>query len=129
MLPRLRQPHDTLRPVTHYDWSSAPREALSEKLTRQVFHTELMTIARLEVKKGGVVPVHWHENEQVSMVLEGRLKFLLNDGDVIVGPGQTLVLPSMAPHGVEVLEDTVVVDVFTPRREDWLRGEDAYLRK
>jgi hypothetical protein len=46
-----------------------------------------------------------------------------------VRAGQSLVLPSMVPHGVEALEDTDVLDTFTPVRQDWLNGDDAYLRK
>jgi len=116
-------------PVFHYDWSSIPREQLSEKLTRQVIHTENATIARLTVRAGGSVPVHQHENEQVSMVVAGKLRFLLGDREVIVESGQWIVLQPDEPHGVEILEDTDVIDLFVPRREDWIRGEDAYLRK
>lgn len=97
-------------------------------LTRQVIHTASMTIARLSLKAGSVVPVHSHHNEQVSMVESGLLKFLLPDGEVLVGPGQVLELKPHLPHGVEVVEDSEVMDLFTPRREDWIQGDDAYLR-
>lgn len=80
------------------------------------------------MKKGAVVPVHSHDNEQVTMVLTGRLLFLNDHGQIEVGPGESLELPPNVPHGVEVLEDALVVDVFIPRREDWIRGDDAYLR-
>jgi quercetin dioxygenase-like cupin family protein len=47
----------------------------------------------------------------------------------VVGAGESLVIPPHVPHGVVALEDTVVTDVFTPRREDWISGDDAYLRR
>lgn len=102
---------------------------MNEKLSRQVVHTARMTLARLVLKAGCAVPAHAHDNEQVSMVLSGRLRFLLEGGEAEVGPGQVMQLAPQERHGVEVLEDSVVLDLFSPRREDWIRGEDAYLRK
>jgi quercetin dioxygenase-like cupin family protein len=110
-------------------WQEVPREQLNPLLVRQAIHTGNMTIARLELKKGAVVPRHEHANEQVSMVLSGQLRFQSPGGETLVGPGQVLELKPHLPHGVEVLEDAVVLDLFTPPREDWIRGDDAYLRK
>ena len=83
----------------------------------------------LQMRAGCTVPVHSHENEQVSMVLSGRLRFLLDGGAEEVGPGQVMRLAPNERHGVEVLEDSVVIDLFSPPREDWIRGDDAYLRR
>lgn len=97
-------------------------------VSRKVLHTGLLTIARLELKCGAVVPEHHHENEQVSMVESGSLRFVLEGKEVVVGAGRMLTIPPNAPHSVFALEDSVAIDVFTPRREDWIRGDDAYLR-
>ena len=97
-------------------------------MRRQALHTTQMTIARLQLARGAKVQPHCHHNEQVSMVESGCLKFLLDHEEVLVGPGQLLVLRPNQSHGVEVLEDSVVIDLFSPRREDWIRGDDAYLR-
>src|ERR1041385_1724485 len=104
-----------------YDWSNVPAEQLNPLISRKAIHTAAMTIARLHIKKGGVVPEHKHVHEQVAHVERGALKFLV--------AGQSLVLPSMVPHAVEALEDTDVLDTFTPVREDWVNGDDSYLRK
>lgn len=112
-----------------FDWNEIPAEQLNEKLRRQVVHTARMTLARLEMKAGCVVPAHAHENEQVSMVIHGRLRFLLDSGAEDAGPGQVVRLAPNERHGVEVLEDSVVLDLFSPPREDWIRGDDAYLRR
>ena len=88
-----------------------------------------MTIARLEIQEGAVVPEHSHVNEQVTMVERGALKFSIEGQEQIVRAGEVLVIPPNAPHGVVALEDTVVVDLFAPAREDWIRGDDAYLRR
>jgi len=112
-----------------YDWSQVPAEQLNPHVSRKAIHTAAMTIARLHIKKGGVVPEHKHVHEQVAHVESGALKFIVAGVEHVVRSGQSLVLPSMVPHGVEALEDTDVLDTFTPVRQDWLSGDDAYLRK
>lgn len=101
---------------------------MNERLSRRVLHTERMTVARLELKKGAHVPRHHHENEQVSMVHRGRLRFVFDDGEVVVGAEESVVIPSHAPHSVDALEDALVTDLFAGPRVDWIRGDDAYLR-
>src|ERR1041384_8074484 len=112
-----------------YDWSNVPAEQLNPLISRKAIHTAAMTIARLHIKKGGVVPEHKHVHEQVAHVERGALKFIVAGHDQVLRAGQSLVLPSMVPHAVEALEDTDVLDTFTPVRQDWVTGDDAYLRK
>lgn len=112
-----------------FDWNSVPREVMTPLLTRQVIHTPLFTVARLDMKAGAVVPVHSHHNEQITTVQSGCLRFLLDGGPVLVSGGQVMTLAAHEKHGVEVVADSVAVDFFTPRREDWISGDDAYLRK
>ena len=69
-------------------------------------------------------------NEQIATILEGRLRFRIGDDEEFVASaGESVPLASDVPHEVEALEDTTVLDVFSPVREDWLRGDDAYLRR
>jgi quercetin dioxygenase-like cupin family protein len=87
-------------------------------------------LARLTLRKGAIVPEHSHENEQITYILEGALRFTLGDGRVLtVSAGEILVIPSNLPHKAEALEDTLDLDVFAPPRADWIAGTDAYLRK
>lgn len=110
-------------------WNSISAEQLNPLMSRQCLHTERMTIALLKISQGAVVPRHSHENEQVTQVVSGSLLFKLPDGETTVRAGEILVLPSWQPHEVHALEDSVALDTFTPRREDWIRGDDAYLRR
>ncbi len=90
-----------------------------------------MMIAHVYLKKAAEVPRHSHENEQITYVLEGALKFQLGENgerEVIVRAGDVLVIPSYLPHAAVALEDTLDVDVFNPPRQDWLAGTDDYLR-
>jgi quercetin dioxygenase-like cupin family protein len=88
--------------------------------------------ARLELKKGCVVPRHRHHNEQISYITQGALRFVLGEEDAsvekIVREGEILIIPGNLPHSAEALEDTVDFDIFAPPRQDWLANDDAYLR-
>jgi len=89
-------------------------------------------LAHVYLKKGCVVPKHSHENEQLTYILEGALRFRVGEDDaeeIVVRAGEVLHLPSNLPHEAHALEDTLDVDVFSPPREDWLNKTDAYLRK
>jgi len=112
-----------------YNWNEIPREQMNSLVVRQMIHGERITLARLTLAKGALVPLHFHVNEQISTVESGRLEFVLDGQQVLIGAGQSLVIPPNVPHSVKALEDSVAIDVFSPVREDWIRGDDAYLRK
>ena len=115
--------------MTQYDWKSMPAEQLNPQIVRRAVHTENLTIARLEIQKDAEVAEHSHVNEQVATVERGALRFIIGGRELILQAGQSVAIPSNVPHSVVALEDTTVVDIFAPRRDDWLRGDDAYLRK
>ena len=115
-----------------YSWDEVPLETMNPLLDRRVISGERMMIAQVLLKKGSIVPQHSHENEQITYIISGVLRFLLGeeqDEEVIVRQGQVLVIPSNLPHSALALEDTIDVDIFCPPREDWLDGSDAYLRQ
>jgi len=104
-------------------------ETLNDKLSRQMISGENATVSQLLLKKGAVVPRHSHVNEQYSWITSGALKFVFDDREILLGAGDVLVIPANTPHSAVALEDTVDIDFFAPRREDWIRKEDSYLRK
>ena len=110
-------------------WDHVKREQLTPLLQRQFFSTPQLTIARFELKKGCLVPEHHHHNEQVTSVFQGALKFNFGGHEVIVRAGETVSIPPHLTHSAEALEDTLVIDVFTPPRHDWEQKQDAYLRQ
>jgi quercetin dioxygenase-like cupin family protein len=109
-------------------WEDAPVEQLSPAIGRQLLNTGRMTVARVLLAAGAVVPEHRHEHEQVATLLEGRLRFDVAGEVREIEPGESVVIWPDVPHAVEALEDSVVLDLFAPVRDDWLRGDDAYLR-
>jgi quercetin dioxygenase-like cupin family protein len=120
---------ETSSDVQYIRLSDIPIEHLNPLLERQFVAGEKSMLARLTLRKGCIVPLHSHENEQITYILEGALKFSLQGKDIIVHAGEILVIPSNVPHSAEALEDTIDLDLFCPPRADWISGTDAYLRK
>jgi len=117
--------------ATHYRWDDLLREQLNPLIGRRLITGDQMMIAQVYIAKGGIVPQHSHENEQLTYILEGKLRLWLGaDGTEVVdvGAGEVLHIPAHVPHRAEALEDTLDVDIFHPPRQDWLDGSDAYLR-
>ncbi|HTU36139.1 MAG TPA: cupin domain-containing protein [Candidatus Acidoferrum sp.] len=110
-------------------WEGLDTEKLSEVISRNMVSGNDGTLARVLIKKGGIVPRHSHRSEQYTMILAGALKFVFDDGELVVRPGEVLVIPAHVAHAAEALEDTVDIDFFAPRREDWINKTDAYLRR
>lgn len=117
--------------ATRHAWNRIELEHLNDQITRRLLTGTNVMLARLTLKKGAFVPRHDHHNEQISVILEGSLKFLLREDqgeEVIVRAGEVLTIPPNLPHSALALEETLVLDIFNPPRQDWLDGDDAYLR-
>jgi len=117
--------------ATWYRWTDMPKERVSDSLDRRLITGDRMMLAHVYLKKGSIVPKHAHDNEQLTYILEGALRFWLGDAgerELVVAAGEVLYIPSNLPHKAEALEDTLDVDVFSPPRQDWLDHSDAYLR-
>ena len=118
--------------VRLFRWDQMPKEKVTDLLDRRLITGERMMLAHVYLKKGCIVPKHQHENEQLTYVLEGALRFWIGeDGkeELVVGAGEVLHVPSNIPHKAEALEDTFDLDVFDPPRQDWLNGMDSYFHR
>jgi quercetin dioxygenase-like cupin family protein len=120
--------------IRHEKWDAIPREVVTDDIARRLFTGERMMLAQVYLDRGAIVPWHSHENEQLTWILSGALRFLIGgEGsddvhDVLVSAGEVLYIPSNVPHRAEALEDTVDVDIFSPPRQDWLQGTDTYFK-
>jgi quercetin dioxygenase-like cupin family protein len=114
--------------LKHIAWKDVELEALNPLLGRQMITGDKMMLARVLLKKGCVVPEHSHENEQLTYIVEGALKFWIDGREIVVRTGEVLCIPPHMPHKAEAVEDTVDLDVFYPPRQDWLNKTDSYLR-
>jgi quercetin dioxygenase-like cupin family protein len=117
--------------ATWYRWDDMPKERVTDALDRRLITGDRMMLAHVYLKKDCIVPKHSHDNEQLTYILEGALKFWLGENgeeEVVVHAGEVLHIPSNLPHKAQALEDTLDVDIFSPPRQDWLDRTDAYLR-
>lgn len=100
---------------------------LSNLIAREVFpgfvgkfvHTDTMTFAYWEIKKGSSLPEHFHIHEQVVNMLEGEFEITLEGNPNPLQPGSVLVIPSNAKHSGRAITDCKILDVFHPVREDY----------
>ena len=120
------------RNVTFYRWTDMPKETVTDMLDRRLITGDLIMLSHVYLKKGAIVPQHSHENEQITYILEGGLRFWIGPDEsqmIDVLAGDVLHIPSMVLHKAEALEDTLDVDIFSPPRQDWLDKTDDYLRR
>lgn len=117
--------------VRHFVWNGMEKEKVTDVISRRVISGERAMLAQIYLEKGAVVPMHSHENEQITYLLEGVLKFWIGEerDEIILRAGEVLHIPSNVPHQAEALEECLDVDVFSPPRQDWLDGTDDYFRR
>jgi quercetin dioxygenase-like cupin family protein len=109
--------------ATSFRWQDLPQDQPLALLDRRRFIGERIMLAEVRLREGCRVPTHAHENEQFACVLSGRLRFGIGaEGsdahyETILGAGQVMHLPSNVPHSAEALEESVVLDIFSPPSE------------
>jgi quercetin dioxygenase-like cupin family protein len=117
--------------AVHYRWEDQPSEAMKGTITRKIITSTKIMLGEVRFKKGDIVPRHAHVNEQFTYVVEGVLKFWFGEDDrdeMVVGPGEVVIIPSNLLHRAEAIEDTIEFDIFNPPRQDWIEKTDSYLR-
>ena len=115
--------------VRLHRWDEIALEKVTEVISRKIVTGEKEMLSQIYLKRGAVVPMHKHEAEQLTYVLQGSLRFLVGGEDVTVREGEVLLIPSWVEHQAEALDDTLTLDIFSPIRHDWLNGTDDYFRR
>ena len=110
--------------VRVHRWDEIALEKITEMVSQKIVAGEREMLAQIYLKRGALVPLHSHESEQMTYILQGALKVIVGGEVVTVREGEVLHVPSWISHQAEALEDTFELDVFSPVRQDWLRGED-----
>ena len=106
--------------VRLHRWDEIALEKITEMISQKVIAGEREMLAQIYLKRGALVPVHAHESEQMTYILQGALKVFVGGSEITVREGEVLHIPSGVPHQAEALEDTFELDVFSPVRQDWL---------
>ena len=113
--------------VRLHRWDEIALEKVTEMLSRKIVTGERGMLAQVYLKAGCVVPMHAHESEQMTYILQGALRFLVGGEEITVREGEVLQIPSQIEHQAEALDDTFSLDVFSPIRHDWLdRADDDF---
>jgi len=110
----------------HLNWSNIPIEHPAEGIERQMVVGEQLMICRFRFAPFLVTPEHTHPHEQMSLVISGRVRFFVEGEERLALPGDVLHFPSNSLHGATMMdEEVVIIDIFTPRREDFLEAREA----
>jgi unsaturated pyranuronate lyase len=109
--------------VRLHRWDEIALEKVTEMLSRKIIAGDREMLVQIYVKRGCLVPLHSHDSEQMTYVLQGALKFLIRGEEITVREGEVLHIPSGVEHQSEALEDTFELDVFSPLRQDWLDSD------
>ena len=107
--------------VRLHRWDEIALEKITEMISQKIVAGEREMLAQIYLKRGALVPIHAHESEQMTYILQGALRFLVSGEEIIVREGEVLHIPANVPHQAEALDDTLELDVFSPVRKDWLR--------
>ena len=110
-------------PPRLHRWDEIALDKITEMISQKIVAGEREMIAQIYLKRGALVPMHSHDSEQMTYVLQGSLRFLVSGEEIIVREGEVLHIPSGTPHQAEALDDTFELDVFSPIRRDWLDSE------
>jgi quercetin dioxygenase-like cupin family protein len=105
-------------------WDEIALEKVTEMISRKIVSGEREMLAQIYLKRGALVPMHAHESEQMTYILQGALRFLIAGQEITVREGEVLHIPSRVPHQSEALEDTLELDVFSPIRAEWVEAAD-----
>ena len=106
--------------ISLHRWDEIALEKVTEMISRKIVSGDREMLAQIYLKRGALVPMHAHESEQMTYILQGALRFLVDGDEVIVREGEVLHIPSRIPHQSEALEDTLELDVFSPIRSEWM---------
>jgi quercetin dioxygenase-like cupin family protein len=111
--------------ISLHRWDEIALEKVTEMISRKIVSGEREMLAQIYLKRGALVPIHAHDSEQMTYILQGSLRFLIDGEEIIVREGEVLHIPSRLPHQAEALEDTLELDVFSPVRTEWLDAADT----
>ncbi|HWQ00401.1 MAG TPA: cupin domain-containing protein [Vicinamibacterales bacterium] len=111
-----------------YRWDEIALDRVTEMISRKIVTGVREMLAQVYLKKGAIVPLHAHESEQMSYVLQGALRFVVAGEEITVREGEVIHIPSWVEHQAEALDDTFELDIFSPIRQDWLDHTDTYFQ-
>ena len=105
-----------------YRWDSVAAEQLTESIERRMIVGSKEMLVRWEFRKGAVAARHSHPHEQIVMMVKGKLRLVVGSTEIVMESDDIVVIPPHTPHEAHAIENTIVIDVFSPPREDFISG-------
>ena len=122
----MKQPSDLRAFGMHQSWDNVEVERIGEGIERQMIVGDRLMVCRLRFEPRIETPAHDHPHEQITIVERGSVLFTIGDQERIARTGDVLHFPSGCWHGASTLdEEVVLIDIFTPVREDFLAPPSA----
>jgi len=121
--------HENIHPT---NWNEVELETVNDGMKRRIITGDKMTVAKIYFEDGFTVPMHTHYNEQITQVVKGQMQFVFGGDEpreVLLNPGDVVVIPAHVPHQATCIGKVEEIDMWSPRRDDWLDGTDEYLRR
>lgn len=118
--------------IKKVQWDNIPEERVNSSMTRKLLYGEKIMIAKMKFKDGFIVPLHSHENEQITQVQKGTIRFWFGankEQELELNVGDSIVIPGNLPHEALMIGDVEETDTWAPPRQDWIDGTDDYLKK
>ncbi len=110
-------------------WDELDLEKITELISRKLVAGDRQMLVQVYLKRGALVPLHSHQSEQLTYVLDGMLKVRVDDEEVVVRDGEVVLIPAGVPHQTEALADTFELDLFSPVRSEWLGEQESNRRQ
>jgi quercetin dioxygenase-like cupin family protein len=110
--------------VRLHRWDEIALQKITEMMSQKIIAGERQMLAQIYLKRGALIPMHSHESEQMTYILQGALRFVVDGEEVVLREGEVLHIPANVAHQAEAIEDTFELDVFSPVRADWMRELD-----
>jgi quercetin dioxygenase-like cupin family protein len=107
-------------PPRLHRWDEIALDKVTEMVSQKIVAGDREMLAQIYLKRGAMVPMHSHESEQMTYILQGALRVVVGGEEIVVREGVVLHIPAQTPHQAEALDDTFELDVFSPIRADWL---------
>jgi len=111
--------------VRLHRWDEIALEKVTEMLSRKIVSGDREMLVQVYIKRGCLVPLHAHDSEQMTYVLQGALKFMIGGDEITVREGEVLHIPAGLEHQAEAIDDTFELDFFSPVRQEWVGAADG----
>jgi quercetin dioxygenase-like cupin family protein len=105
-------------------WDEIALQKITEMMSQKIIAGERQMLAQIYLKRGALIPMHSHESEQMTYILQGALRFVVDGEEIVLREGEVMHIPANVAHQAEALEDTFELDVFSPVRAEWMTELD-----